>query len=642
MRTRQLAVILLVGGLLFPAATTGLASAQQKGSPSLSVYTPNNELTPGERQSLTLQIANDGEIASSSDGAGNVVATARTVAVELRGNVNGIDIETDTQSIGSIQRGSVGTADFEIVTSEDIAPGTYDLEAEVEYSYTLEVNKFNEYTEVTVDRDFEVTVRVTDDARFAVVGVESDVAIGQSGNVDVTVENVGASPARDASVTLQSTGPTVTFDGTASATRYIGEIRPGQTRTLSFEAAVAPDSPMGDYALQTTVDFEDSDGVSATDGPFRVGFRPAPERTVEIEPTTTDLSVGTQGSVTLEITNDGPAALRDATISARSTGETVIPVEAERVIGTLEPGGSTTVVYPLRLTDAAEPGARQLTFDVGYENDAGDSYRTSPSDVVVEVAPEQSFSVTGIEHTLRVGSEGELRGTIVNEGPGPARDAVLRLQVSSESVQPQETEYALGTLTPGDEASFSFPVDVTTSGSEGPRQFSLAVAYDTDDGTAAESDTLSARVDVAPSRDEFAITTSQASVEAGSAQTVVLEVTNNRDVTLRNVNAKAFVDAPLSADTDEAYIPSIAPGATKTIEFDLSAEGDARARAYPLDVDFQYDEPDGDTKLSDTYQVALEVTEPTEDGGLFATFGLPLAVLGLLGLAGAAFIYTRR
>jgi hypothetical protein len=642
MKRRQLVVILLVGGLLLPAATTGLVSAQQKGSPSLSVYTPSNELSPGERETLTLQIANDGKIASSSDRGADVVATARTVTVELRGNVDGIDIKTDTQSIGSIQRGSVGTADFEVVTSEDIAPGTYDLEADVEYSYTLEVNKFNEYTEVTVDRDFEVTVRVTDDARLAVTEVESDVAIGQTGAVDITVENVGASPAQDASLTLQSTGPTVTFDGTASATRYIGEIRPGQTRTLSFEAAVASNSPMGDYALRATVDFEGIDGVSATDGPFRVGFRPAPERTVEIEPAGTDLSVGTQGSVTLQVTNDGPATLRDATISARSTGETVIPVEAERVLGTLEPGSSTTVVYPFRLADAAEPGGRQLTFDVGYENDVGDSYRTSPSDVVVEVAPEQSFSVTGVEHTLRVGDEGELRGVVINEGPGPASDAVLRLQASSESVQPQETEYALGTLAAGDEASFSFPVDVTTSGSEGPRQFSLTVVYDTDDGTTVESDGLSARVDVAPSRDEFALTATQASVEAGRSQTVVLEVTNNLDVTLRNINAKAFVDAPLSADTDEAYIPSIAPGATQTIEFDLSAEGEARARAYPLDVDFQYDEPDGDTKLSDTYQVPLEVTEPSEDGGILATYGLALAVLGLLSLAGAGFVYMRR
>jgi hypothetical protein len=42
-------------------------------------------------------------------------------------------------------------------------------------------------------------------------------------------------------------------------------------------------------------------------------------------------------------------------------------------------------------------------------------------------------------------------------------------------------------------------------------------------------------------------------------------------------------------------------------------------------MDFQYDEADGDTKLSSGYNFAVDVTEPTDDGG-----GLPLSILGVV------------
>jgi hypothetical protein len=59
-------------------------------------------------------------------------------------------------------------------------------------------------------------------------------------------------------------------------------------------------------------------------------------------------------------------------------------------------------------------------------------------------------------------------------------------------------------------------------------------------------------------------------------------------------------------------------------------------------MDFQYDEPDGDTKLSSGYTVGVEVTEPeTDDGG-----GPPLVLVAVAGVvvllaAGAYLRYGR-
>ena len=861
MEHRRGLALLLVGALLLSATAAGVSATPAKGKPTISVYTPSNELTPGQPNSLTLQIANSGEVAYASPGSSGAVTTARAAAVELRSDVDGIEIDTGEQAVGSIPSGGLAVADFRVVTGEDVAPGTYELTAAVTYEYTEIITDTGAQQEETAEKEFDVTVRVTDDARFEVIGLSSDVPVGQSGDVDVTVRNAGESTARDASVTLQSTSSAVSFGGTASATRYLGGVEANDTRTLTFDARVAPDAPTTAYPLLTTVDFEGSDGVPASDGPFRVAFTPLPERSVNLSAETVDLSVGSQGTVGLRVSNDGAGTLQDATVSFQPAGETVVPVETERVLGTLAPGESTTVDYPLQVAPGAEPGDRRLSFAVAYEDD-GDDYRTSPVDVLAsvsprqsfavgnatgdlavgergtasftvtndgsrtatdatvslqptgetvlpvepeqvlgtlapgesttvdypirvagtadsglrqlsfvvaydddgttyrsepvsqrfdvapkqsftvsdatgdlavgtrgtanftvtndgpqpvtdatvslqptgetvlpvepeqvlgtlapgesttvqypvrvagtadsgprqlsfvvaydddgdsyrsdpvnqrfDVAPEQSFDLTQVSDSLRVGQEGQLQGRVVNDGPGTARDAVLRLQPSGTTVQPQETEYALGTLAPGEAAAFRFPIDVTSSATDGPRQFSLSVAYDTDDGTAAESDPLNARVDVAPSRDEFSLGAEGTNLTAGDDGTVTLELTNNRNVTLRNVNAKAFVDAPLSADTDEAYVPRIAPGETRTVSFDLSVESGAKARDYPLELDFQYDEPDGDTKLSDTYQVPVEVRASSGGGGLLSTYGLPLGILSLLALAGAGVVYTRR
>jgi hypothetical protein len=75
------------------------------------------------------------------------------------------------------------------------------------------------------------------------------------------------------------------------------------------------------------------------------------------------------------------------------------------------------------------------------------------------------------------------------------------------------------------------------------------------------------------------------------------------------------------------------------VTFELSAAGSALTKDYPLSVDFQYHQPDGDTRLSDTYEVPVEVAEA--DGG-----GTPLGLVGgalgaALALIGGAYWYLR-
>jgi MYXO-CTERM domain-containing protein len=115
---------------------------------------------------------------------------------------------------------------------------------------------------------------------------------------------------------------------------------------------------------------------------------------------------------------------------------------------------------------------------------------------------------------------------------------------------------------------------------------------------------------------------------------VTVRITNNGDEPLRNVEAKAFVESPLSSDNDEAIVTTLAPGETANATIALSAAGDALPKTYPVSFDLQYETPDGDTEVSRTYTTAVRVTEGEDDGFPVSLAVGALVVVGLLGAVG--------
>jgi hypothetical protein len=116
--------------------------------------------------------------------------------------------------------------------------------------------------------------------------------------------------------------------------------------------------------------------------------------------------------------------------------------------------------------------------------------------------------------------------------------------------------------------------------------------------------------------------------------------TNAGEEAVSDVSAKLFIDSPVSVSDDEAFIDELGLGVTRMITFGVSMAGSATAKVYPVELDFQYTTAEGDTLVSDSYNLPVEAT-PLQGGN-----GLPLPLIGglvlvvLLGVGG--FIYTRR
>ncbi|MFO8116073.1 MAG: hypothetical protein R6U01_12105, partial [Halorubrum sp.] len=418
---------------------------------------------------------------------------------------------------------------LDVTVPDDVPDGEYEVEVTARYRYTSEIiPEFNDHKDRRgIDR-FDVTIVVDDGARFAVVETDTDAQVGGSGDVTATLRNVGDEVARDAVVTGQSTGSAAVIGGEGSAESFVGDWAPGENRTVTFDSTVSPDFGDGAYALVTSVDYRDADGIEETSPTSRAGVTPVPE---------------------------------------------------------------------------------------------------------------QSFSIDGVEGSLEVGYAGTVSGTLTNEGPLDVDDAVLVADPQSERVTIGERRYALPEVPAGESVEFSFDADVSGSADPGPRQFRFTTEYTNGDATLADEETE--RIEVAPRQPEFELAADNVTVPAGETRRITFEITNQRPETLSSINAGLYADSPLSAPDDEAFVDELAPGESEEISFEVAAASDASVETHPIELDFRYDDERGDDRISDVTQYPVEVTEPTDDGGLPL---VPLAVgaVVVLAVVGAVVLYRRR
>ncbi|WP_168191260.1 COG1361 S-layer family protein [Haloprofundus sp. MHR1] len=487
------------------------------------------------------------------------------------------------------------------------------------------------------------TVSAIEDPRFEVYVPEPTLTPGQQSNLSVQLVNDAedvdeqARNARNVEARLKSGGTPISV---RSGTRLVGTMQDGQPTNLDFRVGVPNDIESGTYDLDLELTYEydnDERTTETVDVTVRVDDR-ARFVVTDVE---TDAPAGASGTMNVTMRNVGESVARNASVSVQTTNADVRFGESEsasRFVQRWEPGETRTLQYDVTVADNANPEAYTMRATTSYENENGESAETPPVSFGVTPLAEQTFELENVEGSLHVGEEGSLSGELVNTGETTADNVVLVFESRNSNVNPVETEYAVGTLEPGERAAFDFSTEVTDNADAGPRQFSLEAQYRTGDGTQRTSDPLDVRVDVGERRDEFGLEGVNTTFAAGESGELVVEVTNNRDEPLREVSAKIFPESPISADNSEAYVDELAPGESAKLVFGVNVGGDALAKTYPVKMDFRYEDASGTERISDTYQLPVEVAN--DDGG---NVPLTLVGVGAIALVGVgAVLYRRR
>ncbi|WP_284011610.1 COG1361 S-layer family protein [Haloarcula pelagica] len=434
----------------------------------------------------------------------------------------------------------------------------------------------------------------------------------------------------------------------------VGNFPTGSTeRTVSV---IVPDhAEPGTYTLPVNYEYsytrhirygprgltEGSDSTRTETGSITIQIKE--DARFEIVETNATTQVGDDSDISFTLQNTGSETARGASVNVESKSSSLTfesgDTSSTASVGDWEPGEVRTVNYTAALESDAAVRGYSADLAVNYDDSNGVSRMSDPITTTIQSIPEQEFTFTDVESQLRVGEDGDLIGTVRNDGPLPARSVVVQYTGDDQSVIPTEQSTAVGTLDPGQSENFSLPIAISSSAEAGLRSLDMAVKYRTDEGETRTFQELAVDAEIAPERDRFDVTVENRTIQAGGSRTVDVAVTNNLNEVASDVEVRLFADDPLdTGDTDTGYVQSLDPGETKTVTFELTTTGSATVGStYPISIDFRYDDTDGDSHLTKTYRVPIDVTE-SEEGGL----PLPIIAVVLLIIGTGALVAYRR
>ena len=359
----------------------------------------------------------------------------------------------------------------------------------------------------------------------------------------------------------------------------------------------------------------------------------------EVIETNGTAQVGDTSDVTVTLENTGTQTAHSATVVANSQSGSMSfdagSPNASAHIGEWAPDETRTVTYDVGLAPEASVRGYTISLTVNYEDSDGISRRSRSLTAGIDTLPEQSFALSNVESTLRVGEDGQIRGTIRNDGPDPVRN--VKLTLGESAFEPRSGSYAVGNLDVGETATFQFTVAVPRSSDPVPQQIDVTTTYRADEDDHDRSVTDPIRVEVAERRDALTARAVDARFAAGESGALEVKITNQRDVELRDVQVNLTLTEPLDSDFRTTVIPSLGPGETSTVTFDLEVDGDAPASRFPATVGIEYVRPDGDRETARPSTITVTVTEA---GGEDLSIELVVfAVLAVLVAVGAWWFY---
>ena len=404
-----------------------------------------------------------------------------------------------------------------------------------------------------------------------------------------------------------------------------------------------------------------STGLVASQQDVRVSGEPD----LEVYAPDNVFSPGEATELVLEINNEGELSTgqetnRQLVTTARNV---IVEVDADdspiTVVSEADPVGSVSDDQPrevpvrIEVPDDAKPGTYEIEVDIEYSYtdrvkqtadvaDQDEKSRDIDRDITIEIDDDARFRVTNVSSTLRVGEEGEVTGEVENIGEQDATNAEVQFPTDSENIFPLETAVAIGDIPAGESAEFRIPIEVGSEAEAVPKRFDLPVSFRDHNGIRQTDDDPEFLADIAPERDTFAIEPVDRSITAGASSTLEVTFTNNREETLTDIEPKLFTDSPFSSSSDEGFIQSLDPGESETVRFDLSASGSATAKTYPVTLDVRYQDASGESRITDSYRLPVDVLEPQESGGLGSLGSIALLVVSLLAVGGGYVWYRGR
>lgn len=600
-----LLVLLVVAGTSVAAAP---AAAAEDPRFEVSVQTPH--LQPGVEQTVTVSVENDAEDVDDQ------VTTASAVEVTARDGSTPIEVRSGPIRVGTLADGQPADVPVRVRVPTDAPGGSYQLPLDVVYEY-----EGDERERTTVYATVEIPQRPIFDVETAAV----DLHPRETGTVTLGVTNTGSKAANASTATVRAPGSALTI---GSTTAYLGALAPGDTTTVAIPVTATRSATGGPHDLTLTPQYVDADGVQQTAPARTVGVALAAAPRFEVVDRHGAVSPGESETVDWTLTNRGESTVRDVVIRLEPTGSAVVldGGAATRHVERWAPGEERTVSLSVQATERARNGSHPIRASVTYTHAAGLQVESGPYDLGVPVTAVESVALSALTLS-HAGPRVLVSGEVTYHGTEPVENAVFAFSSRTEGVAVGEGQTALGRLESGETAAVSGIL--LTDGDQVPVTLAGQLQYDRD-GDRRLSEPRTVRVPAAPRASLVSVEPVNATLGIDQSNVLRVEIENVGPTALTDVRARLAVTPPYGSQSSTAFVPSLAPGESTVLQFEVTTPEDGVATSGAFSLNVSGETPGDRTVVDGPHVVPFTVGEEGATGTALPIAALAVVVIILL------------
>ena len=337
--------------------------------------------------------------------------------------------------------------------------------------------------------------------------------VQNTGRTDVTIVQPGIITAQDkpntAKLLVVSLSPGAAPVTVKTDPQMVGDLLGGSSISATFSVKISKYAVGGVYSLPLQLSYQylnNAEEVSPDtvrywyyDENITIPLDIRIKSGVTLDPVEAradQLNVGTEGYVTISITNAGSEHARNAVAKLERDGlSPLIPTDASVYIGDFGPGDTREIRF--RASVSTDAGAQDYPVDVHveYTDSEGDSASSDTVTVGVPVGRKIDFAVVSPVPQVNPGHQVTLEVTYKNTGSAAVHSAEARISAVDPFTSNDDTAY-IGDLAPGETGSARY--DVTVASGATPKSYGLdsEIRYRDALDNSQISDTIKVRVDV--------------------------------------------------------------------------------------------------------------------------------------------------
>ncbi|WP_424721357.1 COG1361 S-layer family protein [Methanoregula sp.] len=193
-----------------------------------------------------LNVGNEGYIDMQIRNTGSENGTKSIVKI-LQSSTSPILPTDSSVYIGDFPPGSTATCRYRVFVSGDAQPQTYPVDVVVIYQ--------NDEGDFVTSRTDTVGIPVGGKIDFSIISPPAIMNPGNTRVINVEYKNTGNTTAYSAHARITPEDPFITTNNDDTA--YLGDLQPGESRTVSYTMSVDPGATLKEYGLDSQIQYKD-------------------------------------------------------------------------------------------------------------------------------------------------------------------------------------------------------------------------------------------------------------------------------------------------------------------------------------------------------------------------------------------------